>query len=131
MRRWSAILWLVMFLAGFSARGALSQSGIPHADAATFAAVTQSSRPVLIQFDASWCPYCKALQPALESLAGKKNGVISVFRIDIDAEPDIAELHGVKGLPTMIIFQRGQVLGRFDGAADEAELFDWVEEVIN
>ena len=105
---------------------------IPHVAAAEFSAMIQrSDKPVLVQYDASWCPYCKALQPHLQDLAEKKSDEIQVIRIDVDDEPEIASEYEIRGLPTLIIYKNGEVMGRYDGVADATELTDWVDDVIH
>ncbi len=122
-----ALCFLTIFLMG----NAFAQgSAIPHVGANKFDALIGKSKPVLIQFDATWCPYCKAMQPHLQAFAKKRGGEIDVFRIDIDDEPDIAAEYDIHGLPTLIIFKNGKTVGRYDGVANASELSDWVDDVI-
>lgn len=128
-------LFSLLAVAGFLWAGAVRAQGsdeiLPHIDAQEFAAqIARDDKAVLIQFDASWCPYCKALRPHLESLARMRQADVEVFRVDVDEEQGLAEDHDVKGLPTMIVFRKGKTLGRYDGVADEAELSDWLDDVL-
>ncbi len=104
---------------------------IPHVAAAEFSKmINRSDKPVLVQYDATWCPYCKAIQPHLQALARDKQDEIAVIRIDVDEEPEIASEYEIRGLPTLIIYRNGEVMGRYDGVADASELTDWVNDVI-
>lgn len=104
--------------------------GIPHLPGSEFAAVTGGNLPVLVQFDAAWCPYCRALQPDLEKLARKKKGKLIVLRLDTDEEPELTIQYDIRSLPTLIIFQGGEILSRHDGAPKGDALVEWVEEAI-
>lgn len=105
--------------------------GIPHVTGSEFMAVTgRVEIPVLVQFDAEWCPYCRALQPDLEKLARKKKDKLVVVRLDTDAEPELTIQYDVKSLPTLIIFQGGEVLARHEGAPKGDALVEWVETAI-
>lgn len=104
-------------------------SSIPHLTANNFNyAITASAVPVLVQFDAKWCPYCKAMQPALDKLRDSSADVI-IYKVDMDNEPAIAAEYSVSTLPTLFIFHRGQPVARNDGALDKDELFEWVSDI--
>jgi thioredoxin len=110
-------------------RQAEAGASIPHLTSTTFNyAIAASSVPVLVQFDAKWCPYCKGMQPALDKLRDSTADVI-IYKVDMDNEPAIASEYSVGTLPTMIIFSRGQPVARNVGALDKDELFEWVGDV--
>jgi len=71
-------------------------------------------RTVLVDFWASWCPPCRALAPAIEALAGERADVV-VGKLDVDANPEIAERYGVSSIPTVLVFRNGQLAGRSIG----------------
>lgn len=105
-------------------------ASIPRLTTTTFNyAITASSVPVLVQFDAQWCGYCRAMQPALDKLRDSTADVI-IYKVDMDKEPAIAAEYSVSTLPTLIIFNRGQPIARNDGALDKSELFDWVGDTV-
>ncbi|MEZ0259708.1 MAG: thioredoxin family protein [Alphaproteobacteria bacterium] len=104
-------------------------ASIPHLTGNTFNyAIVSSAVPVLVQFDAKWCGYCKAMQPLLDKLRDSTADVI-IYKVDMDSEPVICSEYGVSTLPTLIIFSRGQPVARNEGAMDKSELFDWVGDV--
>lgn len=87
-------------------------------------------RLVVVDFSAEWCGPCKALGPILEQIADARAGVISIVKVDVDAESRLSMLHGVRSLPTVTMFRDGRkvdelvglqsleaLLARFDAAA--------------
>lgn len=62
---------------------------------------------VLVDFHAPWCAPCRQMEPILDAFAGEATGV-EVHKVDVDAEPGIAERYGVRGLPTLVLFKDGQ-----------------------
>jgi thioredoxin 1 len=70
--------------------------------------VLQSPMPILLDFTAAWCPPCRMLDPIVDELATKYNGQMRVGKVDVDINPDIQEMFGVMGIPTLILFKGGQ-----------------------
>jgi thioredoxin 1 len=103
---------------------------IPILTTATFAdTIKNASRPVLIEFKAHWCPYCKKEQPDIENLKNTHASSLDVYQLDIDDEPDIAADYDAHVLPTLIIIYQGNVVGRSEGALYGHDLTDWVKDV--
>lgn len=93
-------------------------------------AVMGSETLVLVQFDAKWCGYCRALQPHLEKLRQENDAAaLEMYKVDIDQARDVAIEFRVSTLPTMFMVHKGKVVGYKRGALDEDQLFDWVEDV--
>jgi len=74
------------------------------------------TRPVLVDFWAAWCAPCRSLAPVLEQLAAQLDGRLAVAKIDSDAEPQLSTRHGVRSLPTLILFKHGTPVAQTMGA---------------
>jgi thioredoxin 2 len=98
------------------------------ADQPTFrAAVEESQLPVLVDFWAPWCAPCRIVAPVLERLSREMAGRLKVVKVDADQAPEVAQRFDVRGIPTLIIFDRGRVLDRLTGAPSPPALQSWVE----
>lgn len=74
--------------------------------------VAQTDEPVLVEFWAPWCTYCRRLAPALEEIARRYQDSLAVGRIDIDKEPGLAEREKIELVPTVMLYRGGRLLGR-------------------
>jgi thioredoxin 1 len=74
--------------------------------------VLRSELPYLLEFSATWCSPCRALEPILEAVAGELQGQLRVGKVDIDNAPAVAARYGVRGAPTVIVFRDGKEAGR-------------------
>jgi thioredoxin 2 len=89
------------------------------ATAATFdKMLTGTTVPVLVDFHADWCGPCHMMAPTLDEFAQKRAGRVLVLKLDTDAHSPIAGRYGIRGIPTVIAFDRGQERGRHVGVAD-------------
>lgn len=84
--------------------------------------VLGSKEPFLLDFGATWCGPCKALEPIVEKLAGATQGVLKVGKIDIDDAPNVSAKYGVRGAPTILVFRNGEVTARHLGVTTEKRL---------
>jgi thioredoxin 1 len=92
--------------------------------------VTTSPVPVLVDFTAVWCPPCKAIAPHVEAIAGAHAGRLRVGKVDADAHPDLCARYDVRGLPTLLLFDGGQVIGQITGAVPRARIDSLVEAAL-
>jgi thioredoxin 1 len=84
--------------------------------------VLQSAEPVLVDFWAEWCPPCKAIAPTIDELASEFAGRVKVGKLDVDSHDQIAGRYGVRSIPTLLVFSRGQVVEQRVGALPKSEL---------
>ena len=91
--------------------------------------VLSSSRPVLVDFSATWCAPCKALLPALCDIAAAYEETVRVVKLDIDESPAMAQKYGVKGVPTLLLFADGQITP-FHGARTRSALAAFLDEAV-
>ena len=89
--------------------------------------VMQSSIPVLVEFEASWCGPCKTLDPLLDNLAVKKDKSISVVKVNVDSELKSVAKYAIRGIPTLLLIRNGQVLATKVGSISEAQLNAFIE----
>jgi putative thioredoxin len=107
-------------------------AALPHVfdiDQQTFEAdVLQASltTPVLADFWAAWCEPCKTLGPMLEKLAVEYNGAFRLGKVDVESQQELADMFGIKSLPTVVLIKDGQVLDGFSGALPEAQLREFL-----
>jgi len=98
-----------------------SSGGISALNDANFdSEVLESGTPVLVEYWAAWCGYCKKMEPTLQSVAGDYADRLKVYKLDIDKNPATARRFGVYALPTLMLFNHGQTTGTIRGAADRS-----------
>jgi thioredoxin 1 len=85
----------------------------------SFDNIIKSEKPVLIDFFATWCGPCKVLGPILKEVKDNLGDGISIIKIDVDKNQQIASKYQVRGVPTMILFQEGKQLWRESGVLDK------------
>jgi putative thioredoxin len=86
---------------------------------------------VLVDLWADWCGPCKQLSPVLERLAGESGGAWALAKVDVDANPRIAQLFGAQSIPTVVAIAGGQPIDAFSGALPEPEIRKWLNSLLD
>lgn len=84
--------------------------------------VLASDKPVLVDFWAAWCGPCIAMEPTIEAVAKEFDGKVTVAKLNVDENPDVAQQFGVMSIPTMFVFKDGQPVERLVGLTAKDKL---------
>ena len=92
--------------------------------------VLGADKPVVVDFWAEWCGPCKQIGPALEEIAAEMGDRIRIAKINIDDNPNAPSKYGIRGIPTLLLFNEGEIVDRKVGAAPKRELESWISSAI-
>jgi len=92
--------------------------------------VLGANQPVVVDFWAEWCGPCRMIAPALEEIAGEMDGKVTIAKLNIDENPNVAIRYGVRSIPTLILFKNGEPTAMQVGAAPKNKLADWIKSAI-
>jgi len=83
-----------------------------------------------VDFWAEWCGPCKQITPALDQIAAEHSGKITVAKVNIDENPMTPGKYGVRGIPTLMIFNNGELVSTKVGAMAKGKIEEWISETI-
>ena len=94
--------------------------------------VLKSESPVLVDFWAEWCGPCKMIAPILSAIADDESydGKLTIAKLNIDENPEVPSGMGVRGIPTLMIFKGGELVGTKVGVQSKSQLVDWIGETV-
>lgn len=88
----------------------------------TFNDVSSADRLVLVDFFATWCQPCKMMHPVLEQVKEALGDKVRVIKVDVDKHGQTAAQYGIQGVPTLMLFRKGEILWRQSGLMARADL---------
>lgn len=92
--------------------------------------VLEAKQPVLVDFYATWCGPCQRLSPVIESVSKSYSGKVSVFKVDVDKSPKLAERYGITSIPSIKMFKKGKLVDSTVGLLSESQLKDKIEKLL-
>lgn len=95
-----------------------------------FREIVQSETPTLVDFYATWCGPCQQMHPILDKLKEKMGSTIRVVKIDVDKNQEVAAKFKVRSVPTLVLFQKGEILWRQAGGMDVKGLEQKIKSTI-
>ena len=88
--------------------------------------VKKETKKVLVDFYADWCGPCKMMAPAIEKIAEELEETVKVGKVNVDDAPEIAEEFGIMSIPTLLIFENGEVIHKHVGVTEKSVLLDYI-----
>ena len=91
-----------------------------------FESIKQSEKTVLLDFFADWCGPCRMVSPLVDQIADEKPNIL-VGKINVDNEPELAQMFGVFSIPTLVVMKGGKVVNKSAGARPKAQILEMLD----
>jgi len=109
----------------------MSHPDVVHTSTAAFDQdVLKSDKPVLVDFWAEWCGPCRQIGPIVDEIAQERRDTLRVVKLNVDESPALAQKFGVRGIPTLLLFKHGAVVGQKVGALRKLDLADFIDRSV-
>jgi thioredoxin 1 len=103
---------------------------LPLKDAEYDSEIKESSIPVLVDFWATWCGPCQIMGPVIDTVAEEYEGKVKVMKCNVDENPVTPSKFGIRGIPTLLLFNKGEVVDRLVGAAPKGQVDSLIQKVL-
>ncbi len=108
----------------------MSESILKLTDAEFENQVIKSEKPILVDYWAEWCGPCKMIAPVLEEVASELSDKILIGKLNVDENSETPPKYGIRGIPTLMLFKNGEVVGTQVGAISKSDLITFIENNI-
>ena len=95
-----------------------------------FQEMIQGERPVLVDFSAPWCGYCRRIEPAYDRIADSYGESLSVVKVNIDEEPELTRTEQIEVVPTLVLYKKGEALGSIVAPESRGMIEGFIRETL-